>query len=508
LKRPDLALLALGGVVVAALAFGAWSGFPVLNDAYMVGLIREFGPKSILPDHPDQPLYGILLQGLATAFGWNRAPYVAIGVGAWALLAWQAMRLWTRLFPEERGLGSLAALLVVSPILVETQYSTATAILRANLPVSLCLAALLVGLGSTEQPTTWRLALSALLALIAASMTEYGLGTTIASVAFLAVLRRFRAAAALLAGGVAGYLAFRATANVQTDQYVDPSYLLPRVLDHPGVAVGRWITGIWHSLFGAWLSAAGGLRIDPTSRSILLAVAVGLFAAIALTPVWRRLRDSGEPRAPARSLMALVIAVMAGVVPIVLANRAANLPASDSRHRTHLLVFAAIFVVAFSSRLTARPFRPAVFAFLAFLAGYQVVDGALATRRNQRLLESVGAHLLPLVKSSPGVTVGVLPGQIVRTDLTPKATIHWSDEESKRAWVLIPDKAEDLFGSRARCHDTDRIDTPRELHTTGRHGPVSHLVWVNVRGDSVENLEPYCIQTPASRPPPGSGYGP
>lgn len=487
------ALLLVGVVVIGALAYGAWSGFPVLNDAYLIGFVREQGPRSVLADHPDQPFYGILLQSFAVAFGWSRAPYVLAGLASWIVLAWQASRLWKRLYPEDSRLRLLAALLVVSPILVETQYTSVTAIFRSNLPVSLCLAALLVCLAS-EKEDRRSLALAAALVLVAASMTEYGLGTMVACATLLLLLRRFRSAAALAAGGVTGYLVFRMTADVGAVKYVDPSQLLPAVLKNPVLTASRWITGIWYSLAGAWFSAAGRLIVAPTSRSTLLAAAAGALAAFAIIRALRGAEKHSASEKPPGRLVALSLAVAAGLIPVVLANRAANLTMSDSRHRTHVLVFAAVAFLAWTSGIVAVRFRKVVYGFLSFLAVYWVVVGAYQTRQEQRLLEGVGTHLVPLVRSSTGVTVAVLPGITVRTDLTPKATIRWTDEESKRAWILIPDKAVSIFGPRARCGDTTRIDTPPALHSTGRHGPVSHLVWVSMVGEDVEALEKYCVE--------------
>jgi len=395
----------------------------------------------------------------------------------------------------------LAALLVLSPILVQTQYTTVTAVLRANLPVSLCLCALLLCLGCERENrrTLW---MSAVAVMAASVMTEYGVGAALACAAALSFLRRIRAAGVLLAGSAAGYLVFRITANVHAEENVDPSILLPRALGHPALTTARWITGVWHCLFGSWLAAAGAVSMDQPRSAI--ASAAGLLAAFAMI---RALRGEQPVRLEdGRRLTASCMAVAFGLVPVVLANRAANLPASDSRHRTHVLVFAVIALLALTNRVVAIRFRKAAFVFLAFLAAYWVVIGAVQTLRDQELLQDVGDHLLPLVKSSSGITVAVLPGQTVATDLTPKATLRWKDEEAKRAWILLPGQAERLFGPRAGCHDTQQFKTSPELHSTGRRGPVSHLVWVSVVDHSVEELEPYCVDRVSavpgrSRPP-------
>jgi len=496
-RRTKLLLLLVGLVVFGALGYGAWTGFPVLNDAYMVGFVREQGRDSLLRDHPDQPFYGLLLQACTLAFGWARAPYVVIGLLSWILLAWQASRLWRRLYPEDSRLWPLAALLVVSPILVETQYTTVTAVFRANLPVSLCLAALLICLRSDNEERRSLLP-AASLVLVAGSMTEYGLGTMVACATLLLFLRRFRSAGALAAGGAVGYGIFRLTADVGTVIYVDPSRLLPSVFRNPFTALGRWLSGIWHSLAGAWLSAPGDLTVDLLGRSTLVATAAGLGAAWVIVRVIRGpAKDAGSEKPPGR-LASLCLTVAAGLIPVVLANRAANLPLSDSRHRTHVLVFAALAFLAAVGRIVTARYRMVAYGLLAYATVSLIVLGAFRTRRHQLQFEEIGSKLRPLVQGSSGITVAVLPGEVLRTDLTQKATVHWTDEESSRAWILIPDKAVKLFGPRSECRATDRIDTPPFLHSTGRHGAVSHLVWVSMAGDEVEALEDYCVDPVSS----------
>jgi hypothetical protein len=148
------------------------------------------------------------------------------------------------------------------------------------------------------------------------------------------------------------------------------------------------------------------------------------------------------------------MAVAAGLLPLALAGRSTDESGFNSRICTPVVVFAAVAVVGFALRITATRFRPVVYGFLAFLAGYWVVANAFSARRQREFLEELGTRLLPLVRSSPGITVAVLPDLVGGYDLTPTVTFR----------------------------------------STGRRGPVSHLVWVPVTNGVAGDIEPYCVE--------------
>jgi len=197
--------------------------------------------------------------------------------------------------------------------------------------------------------------------------------------------------------------------------------------------------------------------------------------------------------------------VAGGLFLVSLASRSSTLPAYESRFATPVLPFAALFVVGLASRAATDPFRPLLFALLALLAGYRAVDGAFETRRRQEFLEDVGARLLPIVRRLPGITVGVLPGMGMSdaSDLTPKVTFSWNDEEARRVWVMPPSEAVELFGLRTECRDNARIETPPMFHSTGRRGPISRLIWLPVKTEASEALETYCVR-PVALPESGA----
>ena len=497
---PKAALAALAVLLATPLVVGAWRGFPVYDDAYFVQFLRELGPSSIAADHPDRPAYGLLLQGIGALLGLSRAPYVAVGLASWLLLAWQTGRLWRRTFRERPELAPIPALLVLSPILVDTQFTTVTTVIPVQLPVSLALGGLLLGLRSPEREIRW-LPVGVALVFLGGFLSEYALATILAGAALLAVRRRFRPAIALLSGGAVGELARHVFAKAAGREDTIPGTLLGVALHEPLRIALNWISGIWQSLAGLWFSAAGAVRLGGGSGSTLLAAAAAVAAGV-LAARWSRstraVRDA-EPRVLTASILAPCAGVAAGLLLVVLAVRSATLTDYGSRFRTPILPFATVAFVAIVYRSLYARWRPFVFALLFFVAEFRAVDRSFAIARDQARLTRLGTVLQPLVAASRGISAAVFPSppSVDGGDLTPKVTRSWSAADARRAWVMTPLEAEDVFGSRAACRDTTRIDLPRQLHFPPRHGALSHLLWIPASGDAIGTPEPYCL-------PPGS----
>jgi hypothetical protein len=494
--RARWAVCLLFGGLLAVLAFGAWSGFPVFDDAYMVLFLREASVKALEAQHPHRPLFGLLLKWATGAFGIQRLPYVALSTAFWALLAWQTARLSRRLAPGAPEIAASAALLTLAPILVSTQFTTATTVLPANLPVSLCLAAVLLGLGDDAQRLRGRIAGAAVLVAASVVVSEYGIAAGAAGVALLAVCRRYRAAIALAVGAACGYVLFRAQADLSVRVKQSPSAQLGALLGHPHVAAVRFGEGLWDCLVGAWAGAAGAVRFSFSDRSTLLAAAAGGAAAATVVLLARRRDVESAGPFGGRGPWGLLAAIAAGILPVVLANR--SLSSGDpyeSRYLLPVLPFAALAVALGLSRVTAPRYRRAALAMVAFVGAYRVVVGAFEARQEQGRMEEIGALLRPLVQDSSGITVAVVPDRwkLDGSDMTPKVTWKWDDAAARRVWVMPASRAAVEFGPRVACHGTAAIDLPPELMATPRSGALSHLVWLTAWGRSAGVLEPYCV---------------
>ena len=130
-----------------------------------------------------------------------------------------------------------------------------------------------------------------------------------------------------------GYVVFRLISDESVVEWVNPSVQVPKVLSHPVHAAANWITGVSHSLFGAWLSAVGTIRLDAGSRSTWLALAMGIFSAVVVARAFRGLPVStGAPRG-GRRLWALAAAVSAGLITGYQPRRTLENPTLISRNR-------------------------------------------------------------------------------------------------------------------------------------------------------------------------------
>jgi Dolichyl-phosphate-mannose-protein mannosyltransferase len=489
-------------LIVAALllviATGAYLAFPVSDDAYFVLFIREHGAGSLRAAHPERPIYGWLLQTLGQLFGLGRAPYVAIAVSMWAVLAWQTWALARRLFPDDEAAAVLAPLLVLSPIVVTTQYTTLTTVLTANIPLTLGLASLLICLRPQQRLS--RAAGLAVVILTAAStsLTEYGVACSIAAVALLLVLREWQGLPFLLGGTAGGYVVFRAVGNVSVRAQQDPSRQIPELIHHLPRAVFRLVGGVWHSLFGGIAAAVGDLLRQPIRDGLIPAV-VGALTALAVVRLLRPDRSGTLERQYTRTGVALVLAVAVAILPIVASNQSpVSTDPYESRYLIPILPFAAL-ATTFGLRLfVAARFRLSLAGLLGFVAGHSIALGAVHAVAEQQRLVALGALVEPRVKASAGeILVVVVPtrDRLDASDITPKVTFGWDEGAAKRLWVMTRRAAEPLFGARLKCRAPARIDTPAELHCGQRHGPLAGLLWVGDAWDEGEFSEPeaYCV---------------
>ena len=77
-------------------------------------------------------------------------------------------------------------------------------------------------------------------------------------------------------------------------------------------------------------------------------------------------------------------------------------------------------------------------------------------------MEEIGALLRPLVRDSAGITVAVVPDRwkLDGSDITPKVTWTWSDEDARRVWVMPASRGADEFGPRGKL-SSDRAGRAR-----------------------------------------------
>ena len=290
-----------------------------------------------------------------------------------------------------------------------------------------------------------------------------------------------------------GYFAFRLFADISTRPKVDPILQLRRALESPWRSLSRWLSGFWYTLAGAYGEAISEIHLDASQPSTWVALFAG---AIAAAGAFLALRPSdGDPiRLRERRFFALLLAIGAGLGVVVLANASpVSLDPYRSRYRLPAVPFAVAATVAILDRIVGPRFRRAAHASLAFLAAWAMTAGAFEARREQRLMEEIGRALLPIVRESQGLVMAVIPSDMLgATDLTPKVTRRWTDEESRRVLVLARDEALELFGERLDCRSPRDVDMALDRVPSVRKGTLSRLVWIPL-DPGPGRLEPYCF---------------
>jgi len=496
---------ALFALVGGGIAVGAWTGFPVLSDALVPLLVHDTGAGSLAARHADRPLYGWMLQASVAAFGFHRFAWIAVGFAAWGLLAWAASRLHRLVFPESPGWSWLPALLVVSPVVVQTQFATLTIAYPAVLPVALVLGALVTASGDANRRRT---VVAFLLAALAAAISEYGVAAAFAGAVLAVGLRLRRTALCLAAGAALGALVLRFTADPSARPDVAADALLPSLAAAPLAGVYRWLSGIWHATAGAWGGAIWRTQLDPKSRGSLAIAALGVAGAVLAVLAAPRSTSAGRPSASppgSRRFLFVLLAVAAAILPVAAAGRATVFSAAwIGEYETRFLLPALPFASVLLSGTIARGMTPraasAAAALLAFLCVEASWDGARQAMSSERWAEQLGRALLPVVRSTDGIVIAVGeddPTLRWGSTLTGKTTRSWRDDDARRVWVMARSTARRVFGARPGCRLPETIDFDAEIRGIRRSGRLRSVLWVASAGDRVAPFEPYCLAAPS-----------
>jgi hypothetical protein len=502
-RWPQLVLYAM---VVAAIGAGAWTGYPIFSDAILPLLVHDSGDAgSLAAKHADRPLYGWMVQATVSLFGFHRLGWIVVSIAAWCLLAWLTSRLFRRVFPERSEWSWLPALLVLSPIVVQTQYVSITVAYPGVIPVALVLAGLLVGMGG---PGSRRVAGVFLLGALAAGLSEYGIAAGFAGAVLAFGLRERRAALVLAAGVGCGAVIFHLTSDFSNRPDVTADEQLPKLAAAPVAALYRWLTGTWHAAIGAYGGAIWRPELDVKARSSLAFAVLGIvgaiLAAVAASRSGGRPEDARDERPARLRLVFLFLAVAAAVFPVAAAGRGTPCSAAwTGEYETRFLLPALPFASLLLAGALARGFTPSLAPAAAALLGFVCVvaswNGALQAMLAQRYAERLGKALLPHVRSGDGIVIAVGEddarlrwGSI----LTGKMTASWRDEEARRVWAMARSRASRVIGARAGCRQPDTIVLDEETRWIRRKGRLSELIWV-AAGDRADAFEPYCLEARA-----------
>jgi hypothetical protein len=469
--------------------------------------VHDTGAGSLAARHADRPLYGWMLQASVAAFGFHRFAWIAVGFAAWGLLAWAASRLHRLVFPESPGWSWLPALLVVSPVVVQTQFATLTIAYPDVLPVALVLGGVVTASGDANRRRT---VVGFLLAALAAAISEYGVAA-----AFAGAGPRSRSAAP--PDGALPRRWGRPWAPWSFDSPPTP----PRGPTSPPTRCccprspprrSRACTG-GSPESGTRRPAPGAARSGARSsmRSRAARSRSPRWASRApSSPCWpRRVRRAPGGRARRPRARGVSSSSSSPSRPRSFPSRAAGRATVFSaawigEYETRFLLPALPFASVLLSGTIARGMTPraasAAAALLAFLCVEASWDGARQAMSSERWAEQLGRALLPVVRSTDGIVIAVGeddPTLRWGSTLTGKTTRSWRDDDARRVWVMARSTARRVFGARPGCRLPETIDFDAEIRGIRRSGRLRSVLWVAPAGDRVAPFEPYCLAAPS-----------
>ena len=510
-------------LICVPLMIGAIWAFPIWDDAWLWLLLKEHGAEVIAASFADRPLNAALWALLATSeHAFWHAAFIAQAL-LWPTFGLISALLWSHLFPHHRRYALVVACLTVAPFATKVQMVTANIALASLLSVVLGYGALLLLLRfvkADDNRGRVAFALSLPTLVVAILLQEYALSVVIVMlILFLTHARnasdpatRIRAIYAIfiaifLAG--AAYTAYLLAADYGIRPDVSPGYILTLGKSHLLRLPFEVVSAIWQGIVGGFAASLG--QVTWTSKAGVAGIAYGALVGILLAyGSQNRLqhRPSSKNLTDQQGALALALALVAGLIPIVAMGRLPWDPSDgiSSRFGLPVLPIAAAIMVLMGIGLVQRRFWAVPIILLGFVAGHAAFTEAWSAVQEQRKMSALGEALQPYVSSSDGYTVAVvaLPERTLgprrQWELTARLSATWPAELRRKFWAYrfgggpplgYWEEAREIFGTRGSCKRPQDIDITIRL--VARRGRLDRLLWVEPQPDGAISVEPYCI---------------
>ncbi len=509
-----LALLLLCGCYTA----GAIGAFPLWDDAWIWLLLEEKGPAAIQASFSDRPVNAWLWSTLAVSKSlfWS-VSFISQAV-LWPLLGLLSALLWNRLFPELKRYAGLVAVVAVAPFVTKVQMVTANIALASLLPVVLAYGALLLlwrYAESEERSAVFALALAAPLLAVGVLIQEYALPVVIAGSVLLLDLRRRSSAPAtrrrvlvalglLLLTAAVAYTAYLLLANPGSRGDVRPQHALglARPLFWYPMTL---LAAFWRGLVGGF-----GHQLAELPVTAIAFPWAGLFGLLLAGLLLMGSAPRSHPRTlPGRGTwLALLIALAAGLAPVVVMGRVPWDPAEGmtSRYGISVLPILAALMVRSALALTNPRLRAVPVILLGFVAGVTAMAEVGAAVEERQLVGRMGAALQPRVAETSGHTIAAvsLPERPIgprrQWELVARLAAEWPPEQRERLWayrygggpdLYYKEEATRVLGPRGRCRPPRQIR--KRVRMVERQGPVAQVLWLAPGRRKPVVIEPYCL---------------
>lgn len=508
---PWLGMLLAIGVVSAPFWYAAMKAFPVADDGWLVMITRECDWSVLARAMPDRPLFGIVLSRFVAAVGASHTAYILAASLIWATFALEAGCLWRWLFPGLKHAAPLVSSLTVAPISVEAQLCAVVVTIPCVLPAIAVYGSILLLLksqGRTNRYFAVVLPLACLLAIAGVAFSEYAiaavasglivfLGTRFATRCGNDRTRIWIATVVLALATAITYVVFLHFSQLESSRPDVSPHMVGEAAKKGVASIAlNVVNGAWHAIIGGYASALGRAGLYWDTKSSLAAIFYGAMTAALLMALIRR-KSCDAPISRIRPSI-LLLAVAVGLGPVALMGRGTALPDFGSRFIIPVLPLAAACTVWIATTIANRSAGLVAIAALGFIAGNASVAYGASAIREHRLASKIGDAVRPYVQADSGYTVAVLSSEGIDYELTARATAKWPAAYAKNFWLYDYDAGLRAFGSRSACTGQGVID--KRVRQLNRVGPVTRLLWIEVRREKILAVEPYCVAARPSAP--------
>jgi protein-S-isoprenylcysteine O-methyltransferase Ste14 len=283
----------------------------------------------------------------------------------------------------------------------------------------------------------------------------------------------------------------------------------------PQHALGLVRPLIWYPstlLAAVWRGLVGGFahQLAELPATITASPRAGLFGLLLAALLLMGSTPSSHPRTlPGRGTwLALLVALAAGLAPVVLMGRVPWDPADGmtSRYGISVLPILAALVVRTALALTNARWRAVPVILLGLVAGVTAMAEVGTAVEERQLVGRLGAALQPRVAETSGHTIAAvsLPERPIgprrQWELVARLATDWPPEQRERLWAYrygggpalsYKEEATRVLGTRDRCRPPQRIG--KRVRLVERQGPVAQVLWMAPGRRQRVVIEPYCL---------------
>lgn len=496
----------------------AWWAFPSWDDGVLWLNALEGGAKAVANSQPDRPIMGAIW-GLLAAHGLLWIVAAAVYLITWMGTGVITLALWRRFFPEWAHFAIVAAILAISPVLLETQTIAVNPVFSGHFGAMLVYASQWLIWRPRHGRVAWgRIMAGGTLVFLASLISEYAtLAAAVACGAFYGLstrgsrlplparlLRQQRLLLAFtVACGVGGYLIYHLLGSADARPEIRPEkQLVVLGFRHLLEVPIRLPFSLWTALLGEFLKDLGEANF---SRNTLWGIPVGLSLAAVVVGRLRR-ASSGEhaddalPPTPAWKRAMLLLVPLAVGLCAILAMSTTIRGNVASRYWQPLIPLTACLSLFILLTIVRSRFHVAVAALCAFTGAYLEGNAVYSARATARQAAAIGEKIHRELAPA-GLTVALFvdpPTNHAVGDPPPRPyelishlTRGWPAADRERfwagafSWQPIHQSVPGLGGACGRVTSINS-DTQRGWK---RQGIVSKVLWVSFDADGLPYIE-------------------